>query len=167
MNAPFTNEDRQRGRREMEKSLTPLVKAFRRFAAGKPPENPPDTPLSAVMALTEQRKRLEKALSAEKVKDASITSMAVVVRVIPPIAGALADTILVKEGRESEAIQELEHYRRMTKREFVISGIMFAVEGGGEKRPFAYSIERTPEGKTALAWAWERQLKRTPRKNMS
>jgi hypothetical protein len=167
MNSPFTSEDRQRGYREMEKTLTPLVKALRRFSAGRPPENPPNTPLGAVMMLTEQRKRLETVLSAEKVRHPRITSMGVVIRIVPAVPGGLADTILVKDGKEGEAIQQLEEYRRVTKRDFVISGIVFAVEGSGEKRPFAYLIERTPEGKAALEWSWDRQLKRTPRKSMS
>lgn len=165
---PFSSEDRQRGYREMQDSLTPLVKALRRFAAGRPPANLPNTPLGAVMLLTEQRKRLENALSAEKVKAARITSMGVVIRISPPVPDAPpADFVLVKEGKESEAIQALEQHSRTLKRDFVISGIMFAVEGSGEKRPFAYLIERTPEGKAALDYSWERQLKRTPRKNES
>ena len=120
------------------------------------------------MLLTEQRKRLEKALTDENAKGARITSMAVVIRFTPPPrSDRPADTIIVQEGKEGEAIQQLSEYGAKFKLRFVIAGVMFAVLHGKEKRPFAYLIERTPEGKAALEFAWEQQLQRAPRKNMS
>jgi hypothetical protein len=114
------------------------------------------------MLVSEQRKRLENVLADERLKGARITSAAVVIRVLSP-STVPADTILVKEGNEGEAVQLLQQYPV----DFSVVGVMFAVKDGQEKRPFARLIDYTPEGRAALAWAWERQLKRTPRKNMS
>lgn len=159
MNA-FTNEDRRAGRREMEKSLTPMQKAYRKFLSGKPPAAPKNTPLGAVTLATEQRKRLADLLSREKVKGARITSMGVVIRFVPTVLERPADFIIVEEGKEGQAIMSLERYA--LKRNFCIAGLLFAVQDSKEKRPFAYPIERTPDGEAAVLWSYERQIRHTP-----
>lgn len=141
----------------MEKSLTPMQKAYRKFLSGKPPATPKNTPLGAVALATEQRLRLTGILAEQRLKAARITSMAVVIRFVPPVPDAPADTILVEEGKEGQAISHLESYRAKFKREFVIAGLQFAVQDGKEKRFFAYPIERTPEGEAALLWSCNRQ----------
>jgi hypothetical protein len=161
MNA-FTNEDRQAGRKAMEKALTPMQKAYRKFLSGKPPAAPKNTPLGAVTLATEQRKRLADILGKEKVKGARITSIGVVIRFVPPVPGAPADFIIVEEGKEGQAIMSLEQYATKFKRTFVIAGLLFAVQDSKEKRPFAYPIERTPEGDAAVLWSYERQIQRVP-----
>jgi hypothetical protein len=155
MNA-FTNEDRQAGRKAMEKKLTPMQKAYRKFLSGKPPAAAKNTPLGAVTLATEQRKRLADILKREHVKGARITSMGVVIRFVPPAPAFPAECIIVEEGKEWQALQYLEQYA--TKRDFVIAGLLFAVQDAKEKRPFGYPIERTPEGQAAVLWSYERQI---------
>jgi hypothetical protein len=164
MNA-FSTEDRQAGYTAMEKRLTRMQKAYRKFLSGKPPASPKNTPLGAVVLATEQRKRLADLLNKEKVKGARITSMGVVIRFVPAVPDTPADFILVEEGKESQAIASLEQYGAKFKRDFVIAGLLFAVQDGKEKRPFAYPIERTPEGEGAVIWSYERQMQRKPHKD--
>ena len=150
----------------MEEALTPMQKAYRRFVSGRPPAAPKNTPLRAVTLATDQRKRLAEILAGEKgLKDPRITSMAVVIRFVPPLRERLADTILVEEGKESKAIAFLEQY--VTKFKFAIAGVLFAVLEDTEKRFLPYPIERTPEGEAAMVWSLERQLKRTPQREVN
>lgn len=83
--------------------------------------------------------------------------MAVVIRFNDPRPNALADAILVEEGKESQAISNLEMYGANFKRKFIIAGLQFAVQDGTEKRFFAYPIDRTQEGEAALLWSCQRQ----------
>jgi hypothetical protein len=151
----------------MEKTLTPMQRAYRQFLSGRPPANPKNTPLGAVALATEQRKRLADILSEQLLKAARITSMAVVIRFVPPVPETPADTILVEEGKEGRAIAFLEAYGAKFKRSFVITGLQFAVRDGMEKRFFAYPIERTPEGEAALLWSCNRQTSGNARKGMN
>lgn len=153
----FTNADRRAGRAAMENSLTPIQKAYRKFLSGKPPVTPKNSPLGAVTLATEQRNRLARILKDEKLK-ARITGTAVVIRFVPPSRDVPADTIPVEENKEGQAIALLEVYGTKFKRQFVISGLMFTVLDGKEKRFFAYPIERTPEGEAALLWSCQRQV---------
>lgn len=154
----FTNADRRAGREAMESTLTPMQKAYRHFLSGKPPERPKDTPLAAVALATEQRARLADILVKQGLKDARITSMAVVIRFVPAVPKTPADAIPVVEGKEGEAISLLAMYGETFKREFVIAGLQFGVQDGKkEKRMFTYPIERTPEGQQALLWSQQRQ----------
>jgi len=110
------------------------------------------------MLATEQRKRLSKILAEEKgVVDGRITSMGVVIRFTPPVPNIPADTVLVKENMEGQAVAHLETYGSKFKKEFVVAGLLFAVQDSIEKRFFAYPIERTPEGEAALLWSSQRQ----------
>lgn len=161
----FTNADRQAGRRAMEKSLTPMQKAYRQFLSGRPPATPKNTPLGAVALATEQRQRLTGILAEQRLKDARITSMAVVIRFVPPVPETPADAIPVEEGKEGQAISLLETYGTKYRRTFVIAGLQFAVQDRKEKRFFAYPIERTPEGEAALLWSCNRQS--GPRKGIN
>src|SRR5215467_8218458 len=97
---PFTKQDRRAGHKAMEKVLTPMQRALRKFGSGKPPETPKNTPLGAVILATEQRARLFRLLNdpEDPVKGAKITSMAVVVRRVPFRPDAPADTVLIREG---------------------------------------------------------------------
>ena len=150
----------------MEEALTPMQRAHRRFVSGRPPITPQNTPLGAVALATAQRKRLAEILVKEKgLKDPRITSMAVVIRLVPPLGERLADTILVDEGQESKAIAFLEQYRG--RFDYVIAGLLFAVLDGGEKRFLPYPIDRTPEGEAAIVWGLERQLQRKPLKEVN
>jgi hypothetical protein len=157
----FTNTDRQAGRVAMEEKLTPMQKAARWFLSGKPPVTPKNTPLGAVTLATEQRARLSKILTDPKVglKNPHVTSAAVVIR-IPhaPNPNLPADTILVVEGKEGQAVRDLEMYADVCKCEFIIAGLLFAVQDDGEKQFLGYPIERTPEGQAAVRWSWERQM---------
>ncbi len=148
----------------MEKSLTPMQRAFRKFSSGRPPASPVNTPLGAIALITAQRSRL-KAILAE-IEGATITSAAVVIR-FPHANVDGADTILVKEGLEGEAVSTLEMYGPKPERQFVISGLFFVVQSGDEKRFFAQPIERTPEGLAAMQRSFGRQIDRTPEKNMA
>jgi hypothetical protein len=156
MNA-FTNADRQAGRRAMEDSLTPMQKAYRKFLSGKPPDSPKNTPLAAVTLATEQRTRLEGILKKERVKDARITSMGVVIRFVPFVPDAPAALIVVEEGKEGQSVALLEQYATKFKRNFVIAGLLFAVQDNKEKRGFAYPIERNAQGQAAVLWMDKRQ----------
>lgn len=143
----------------MEESLTPTVKAFRRFAAGRKPEQPKDTPLGALLVATEQRERLRRILDTQEgLQDTQITGAAVVLRFEGHEGGY---PVIVKEGSESGALAQFEEYTRLG-RAFHICGLMFTVRSGSEMYPFAYLIERTPEGSAALTFAWDRQLSRAP-----
>lgn len=155
---PFTNEDRQAGRKAMEKALTPMQKAYRQFLSGRPPASPKNSPLGAVSVATDQRKRLAGILSEKRVKAARITSMAVVIRFVPPVPETPADAIIVEEGKEGQAVAFLEQYGTKYKKDFVIAGLIFAVQDATEKRAFPYAIERTPEGEAALIWSYQRQI---------
>jgi hypothetical protein len=166
MNA-FTNADRQAGRRAMEEVLTPMQKAYRKFLSGKPPDSPKNTPLGAVMLATEQKKRLTDLLKNERVKGARITSTGVVIRFVPFAPESPSDFIVVEEGKEGQAIASLEQYGTKVKREFVIAGLLFAVQDSKEKRGFAYPIERTPEGQAALLWSDKRQSSGKLRKGIN
>lgn len=147
----------------MEKSLTPMQKAYRQFLSGRPPATPKNTPLGAVALATEQRQRLTGILAEQRLKDAGITGVAVVVRYLRPAPNAPANTILVEEGKEGQAVASLEE--SSVRRAFVIAGLLFTVRDGKEKRFFAYPIERTPEGEAALLWSCNRQSE--PRKKMN
>jgi hypothetical protein len=154
----FTNADRRAGHKAMEKSLTPMQKAYRKFLSGKPPVTPKNTPLGAVALATEQRQRLAGILAEEGLKAARVTGVAVVIRFVPSVPDALADTIPVEEGKEGQAVATLETYGAKFKRSFEIVGLHFAVQDGRkEKRLFSYPIERTPEGHAALQWSHTRQ----------
>ena len=140
----------------MEQALTPMQKAYRRFISGRPPAVPKNTPVGAVSLAISRRKKLAEILASEEgMKNSRITSTAVVVRPAKPIPGALADTVPVEEGKEGQAISTLETCS--AHREFIITGLQFAIQDAGEKRLFAYLIERTPEGIEALAWSCQRQ----------
>jgi len=141
----------------MEKTLTPMQKAYRKFLSGKPPAVPKNTPLAAVVLATERRNRLADILAEEHVKAARITSMGVVIRFVPFVPESPADFIVVEEGKEWQAIASLEQYRTKVKRDFVIAGLLFAVHGAEGKRGFAYPIERTPEGQAAVLWMDNKQ----------
>ncbi len=149
----------------MEQSLTPMQKAYRQFLSGRPPATPKNTPLGAVALATEQRQRLTDILAEQRLKDARITSMAVVIRFVPSVPETPADAIPVEAGKEGQAISLLEEYGKKFKRSFVIAGLQFAVQDRKEKRFFAYPIERTPEGEAALLWSCNRQ--QGPRKGMN
>jgi hypothetical protein len=153
----FSNSDRRAGRAAMEKSLSPIQKAYRKFLSGAPPATPKNSPLGAVTLVAEQRNRLARILEKEKTK-ARIAATAVVIRFVPPSRDALADTIPVHEGKEGQAISFLEMYGAKFKRQFVITGLMFTVTDGKEDRFFAYPIERTPEGEAALLWSCQRAV---------
>jgi hypothetical protein len=144
----------------MEKTLTPMQRAYRQFLSGRPPDRPKDTPLGAVSVAIRQAQRLDDILGRQHVKGARITSMGVVIRFVPHVPEAPADFVLVEEGKEGQAIAFLEQYGAKFKRNFVIAGLLFAVQAGKEKRAFPYSIERTPEGEAALMWSFERQIQR-------
>jgi hypothetical protein len=148
--APFTQLDQQAGYEAMEKSLTPMQKALRKFGAGRPPVPPKNTPMAAVSLVIEQRERLLQKLQDSGLKNPRITSAAIVVR---PTSEATPSALLVVEGRESEAVAFLE---RIAGR-FVIVGPMFAVQDDSDKMPFALLIERTPGGQAALKAAMQRQ----------
>jgi hypothetical protein len=163
----FTNADRRAGYKAMEQSLTPMQKAYRKFLSGKPPDAAKNTPLGAVALATDQRKRLADLLTKEHVKGARITSMGVVIRFVPFVPETPADFIIVEEGKEWQAIQALEQYRTKVKRDFVIAGLLFAVQDSKEKRGFAYPIERTPEGQAALLWSDHRQSSGKVRKGLN
>lgn len=166
--SPFTHADREAGYKAMEKALTPMQRAYRKFLSGKPPATPKNTPLGAVTLAIEQRKRLASILAEQQLKTARITSMAVVIRVAQAVSEAAADTVPVEEGKEWQAIAFLEQYRAKFGREFVIAGLQFAVQDGKkEKRFFAYPIDRTPEGEAALAWSCNRQVSGRARKGMN
>lgn len=156
----FTNADRSAGHKAMEKTLTPMQRAYRQFLSGRPPGLPKDTPLAAVSVAIKQRQRLADILGRQHVKGARITSMGVVIRIVPPVPEAPADFVLVEEGREGQAITFLEQYGAKFKRNFVIAGLLFAVQDGKEKRAFPYPIERTAEGEAALMWSFERQIQK-------
>jgi hypothetical protein len=148
--APFTQTDQQAGYEAMEKSLTPMQKALRKFLSGRPPAPPKNTPITAVSLVIEQRERLTQKLIESGLKNPRITSAAIVVRAIQHHDPA---TFLVAEGRESEAVAALEPHAGR----FVIVGLLFAVQDDSEKRPFAFPIERTQEGVAVLANALKRQ----------
>lgn len=160
----FTNADRRAGYKAMEHSLTPMQKAYRKFLSGKPPATPKNTPLGAVVLATEQRKRLADLLIKERVEGARITSMGVVIRFVPSVPKTPADFVVVEEGKEWQAIAFLEQYETKFKLAFVIAGLLFVVQDSKEKRPFAYPIERTPEGEAAVLWSYARQMQRKPHK---
>jgi hypothetical protein len=160
----FTNEDRQAGRKAMEKSLTPTQRAYRRFLSGRPPAMPKNTPLGAVTLATEQRERLA-AILKDEAKTARIQGTAVVIRFTPTVPDTPADSILVEEGKEGQAIAFLEMYGKKFKREFVIAGLQFNVQEGKKCTFFVYPIERTPEGEAALLWSAQRQMQRAPQKD--
>ena len=146
-----------------------MQKAYRHFLSGKPPETPKNTPLAAVSLATEQRQRLEEILGKHEVKDARITSVAVVVR-FPSAPELPADVILVEEGKTGQAIAQLEAYGSglKVKRLFIISGLHFAIQmGTKEKRLFTFPIERTPEGHAALMGSHNRQSSGAVRKGMN
>jgi hypothetical protein len=162
---PFTNRDRQAGRKAMEQSLSPMQRAYRKFLSGRPPAAPKNTPLGAVTLAAEQRKRLANILAAEGVRGSRITSMAVVIRLVDPRPGLPADAIPVEDGKESQAISALEMYGAKLKKDFIIAGLQFAVQDAKEKRFFAYPIDRTPEGEAALLWSCQRQSSGAIRKD--
>jgi hypothetical protein len=142
----------------MERALTPMQRAVRRFNSGRPPATPKNTPLGAVMLATEQRKRFAEILAAEKgAKHPRITSMGVVIRFPNPDPNALADFILVEEGEEGQAKALLEMYGAKSKGEFTIAGLQFGVQDGKEKRQVAFPIDRTQKGEEALLWSCLRQ----------
>lgn len=158
----LTQLDRQAGRKAMESSLSPLQRALRKFASGKPHATPRNTPLGAVTLVTAQRTRLAGILAKEPgLEKPLITSAAVVVRILratPAPGGALADTVLVEEGKEGQALACLETYESRFNVEIAIAGLLFAILEGGKKWPFAYLIERTPESVEAMQWSFERQI---------
>lgn len=148
---PFTDLDRQAGRKAMEESLTPLMRALRKFSAGKP-GSLPETPLEAVRLAVEQRDRLARILADEDgVERPKILMTAIVVRfeVARSRATIDDDPILIEPGKESAAVSELEAYRDCGHR-FRISGFVFVVRVGNKKHRFNYRVERTPEGDEVL-----------------
>lgn len=144
----------------MEKTLTPMQRAYRQFLSGRPPDLPQDTPLGAVSVAIKQRRRLVDILGRQHMKGVRITSIGVVVRFVPRVPETPAHFVPVEEGKEGQAIAFLEQYAAKCNRNFVIAGLLFAVQDGKEKRAFPYPIERTPEGEAALTWSFERQIQK-------
>ena len=77
-----TYPERRAGLDAMEKALTPLSRALRRFSAGKPVARATSTPLGAVVLATEQRDRLRAILDSEKdIESPRVTHAAIVIRI--------------------------------------------------------------------------------------
>lgn len=139
----------------MEKSLSPLSRALRRFSAGKPVCRPEDTPLRAVLLATEQRERLRAILDSEDIDSPRITHTALVILLDAAGSSVLFDDgpFVVIEGKESFTVRDLEQLLECGHK-FTVSGLTFVVQSGAEKpRIFEYRAERTPEGEAALSRA--------------
>ena len=158
--SPFTNADRSAGHKAMEKTLTPMQRAYRQFLSAGPPVFQKTRLLPLYPLPSSSAERLADILGRQHVKGARITSMGVVIRIVSPVPEAPADFVLVEEGREGQAITFLEQYGAKFKRNFVIAGLLFAVQDGKEKPAFPYPIERTAEGEAALMWSFERQIQK-------
>lgn len=162
---PFTDLDRQAGRKAMEESLDPLTRALRKFTAGKPSGSLKDTPLGVVSLAVDQRDRLMKILSDEPgIRHPRITEAAIVGRLKIKGSGTIVNEIVpVVEGKESAAVEHLEGNRNF-EHQFTISGLVFAVHVGKDARLFSYRIERTPLGDAVLKAEGELLLSRRKEK---
>ena len=140
-----------------------MQRVYRKFLSGRPPAAPKNTAIGAITLATQQRYRLRRLLDADQdMSAAQITGVAVVIRIAGGEPSALADTIVVQEGREGEALSMLQQYGEQMGVEFSIAGLIFAGQEGKTKMQFAYPIDRTPEGEAALLWSCQRQSSGVP-----
>jgi hypothetical protein len=163
----LTHPGRQVGYKAMEETITPLARAMRRFSAGKP-AFPKNTPLAVVSSATEQRERLRQKLDSEPGLDSpQIEAVAIILQLDNPGLMAMDEPLedaplIVEEGTESEAVAYLEDHLKCGNT-FAVSGFLFVVRSGDEKRVFTYKVARTPEGDAALNLASERLIPKGPR----
>ncbi len=144
----------------MEAALMPIQKALRKYGAGRPPALTKRSPAAIVALAEDQRARLQKILESEPgVTEPRITSAAVVLRSDGPPA-----VVLVGEGKEADAVLKL--YAKLAG-PYSVAGLMFGVQEGGKTYPFAYLLERSPEGQAALREAFERQMSGAVRRDQA
>jgi hypothetical protein len=151
---PYRTQAAKRNLREgikkMEKVMdaSPLKRALRKFNAGRPTNQPVDTPLGAVVIAVEQRDRLARLLKDEGV-EAQISTQIITRHKTPGIGVDYSEDTAVNEGSVHTAVRELEFYAQRGD-QFTVSGLTFAIETAEAADVFTYTLERTPEGCAAL-----------------
>jgi hypothetical protein len=141
----------QAGLGKMEKSLTPIQRAWRAIAAGRPPSELKLDAINGLASVCNLRDRLEKTLKDSR---GEITSAAIAFTcdAMPPDTPAA--TVLLARGKENEALA----FMLRCKTPPSVLGAFFAVRDGQEKRLFVYPLDRSPEAIEKLEWLKERQL---------
>jgi hypothetical protein len=149
-NMKATYPERRNGFEAMEKLMdgSPLKRALRKFTAGRPVEQPVDTPLGAVVFAVEQRDRLQRLLKGEGVVAAISTEIITRLK-LPGLIGELTEDTALNEGSMYTALRELESHVQEGG-SLIVSGLVFVIETAGAKDVASYTLDRTPEGCAVL-----------------